>query len=76
MASFPLLILTVLVVVRELVDRIVGQVNKIVVHIVPGRSRVRLCTESSESHLMKIDTQWVHSVDHHVESQVILKVVD
>lgn len=52
MSSITLLILTLLVIIGELIDRIVGQVHVSVVNIRGGRSLIRLCAKASESHLV------------------------
>lgn len=52
MSSITLLILTLLVIIGELIDRIVGQVHVSVVNIRGGRSLIRLCAKASEGHLV------------------------
>jgi hypothetical protein len=71
MSSITLLILTLLVIIGELIDRIVGQVHISVVNIRGGRSLIRLCAKASEGHLVKVDSQRLHSIEHNVKPQII-----
>lgn len=61
------IVFAVLVVVRKLVDRVVGQMHKIVSQITVGRLFVSFRAEPCECHLMQVNPEWVHAVDHHVE---------
>jgi hypothetical protein len=63
MSSITFLIIALLVVLREFVDRVVCQMHVCVVDVTPVRSLIRLCAETCKCHLVHEDTQWINPVE-------------
>ena len=68
MARIPLIVIAVLIVIGELIDRVVSQMHKVVLDVVSGGPLVRFSTEPRECHFMQVDPQRVHPINHHVKS--------
>ena len=73
---FAARLLTGLVSSAELVDGVVGKVHVEVVHISHCGLLVGLSAEACEALLVNVDTQGAHTVEEHVNTQVILQTID
>ena len=73
--TFRRVIITLLIGIAVLVDRIVGQVHEEVVHVSVCWLPVGLSAEPCHAFLVDVDTQRINTVEQDVDSQVILQVV-
>ena len=63
-------------VARGLVDRVIGQVHEQIIQVCLRWACILLSGKASESLLEHEDSEWVNSIDQHVDSEVKLQVVD
>jgi len=59
-----------------LVQRIVRQMHKHVVEVAALGSFISFSAESSESHLVQVDSQRIYTVEEHIQTQIIFQIID
>ena len=60
----------------KLVDSIVCEMHKEIVHIVPIRPNVCFCAKTGESHLVQVNAKWVDTVKKNVQPEIVLQIFD
>ena len=70
------LVFSLLVGVTVLIDRIVGQVHKQVVHVASSWFAIRLRTKACQTLFVDVNTHRIASVEEHINSQIILEIVN
>lgn len=59
-----------------LVQRVIRQMHKHVVEVAALGSFISFSAEPSESHLVQVDSQRIHSVEEHIQTQIIFQIID
>lgn len=76
MAFVTLVIVSRLVLIGVLIERVICQVHINIVHVLASWSFVRISAEPGEGHLVQVDPQRTHTIQKHIDSQIVLQVIN